>query len=286
MAFSILGAINFLSPKDRGSAKIARDLVYGPAARHRLDIYAPKGAREKLPVVMFVYGGSWSDGAKDHYDFVGRAIAALGFVTVIADYRLLPEVEYPDFLRDCSDAFAHVVDMIGHFGGDAERMALVGHSAGAYNALMLALDPQYLASRNLMARVKAVAGLSGPYDFFPFDGKITLRTFGAVEEPERTQPINLVSGQVPPLWLASGDRDNLVYPRNTVALAKVLRSAGGEVTERHYANLGHPGTLMALGVLMRRRAPVLAELGDFLEQHLGAQLGKRAPLSADDQRAD
>ncbi|WDR01640.1 alpha/beta hydrolase [Devosia algicola] len=287
MNFSILGAINVLSPKDRGSTKIAQDIAYGSAARQKLDIYAPNGSHAKLPVVKFIYGGSWSDGDRRHYDFVGRAIAALGYVTVIADYRLLPEVEYPGFLDDCSDAFAYVADYITDYGGDPERMALVGHSAGAYNALMLALDRRYLAERGLLDRVKAVAGLSGPYDFFPFDGKITLRTFGAVTDPKKTQPINLVGPDAPPMWLASGDRDMLVYPRNTVALAKKLRAVGVKVTERHFANLGHPGTLMSLGLPLRWRAPVLAEMGDFLAGHLKASVVRTRPaLNSFGQPAD
>ncbi|MEO5806060.1 alpha/beta hydrolase [Devosia sp.] len=270
MAISILGIINALIPKDRGSRKVARDLPYGPAARQQMDIYAPVEAKGPLPVVFFIYGGSWSDGTRRNYDFVGRALAAQGFFTVIADYRILPDVEYPDFLEDCAAAFAYVVDNIARFGGDPQRIALAGHSAGAYNATMLALDQRYLPARGLLGRVKAIAGLSGPYDFFPFDGRITLRTFGAVRDPESTQPVNLVQGAVPPMWLATGDKDTLVYPRNAVALAKVLREAGQSVTERHYETLGHAGTLMTIGKPLRGRAPVLAELAAFLHTHLDA----------------
>jgi acetyl esterase/lipase len=269
MAISILSVINFLSPKDTGSRKLARDVPYGAGPRRQLDIYAPKHKLGPLPVVFFIYGGAWSDGSRRNYDFAGRALAAQGFVTVIADYRVLPEVEYPDFLVDCAAAFAWTVDNIGRYGGDSRRIGLMGHSAGAYNAMMLALDPAYLAAAGLSDRVKAVVGLSGPYDFFPFDGPISLRTFGAVRDPRATQPINHISGTLPPMLLASGDRDTLVYPRNTLALAQRLRQAGGLVVETHYARLGHPGTLMALGRPARRLAPVLAESAAFLHRQLG-----------------
>ena len=118
MSISILSVINFLSPKDRGSRKVARDVPYGAAARQKLDIYAPREAGGPLPVVFFIYGGSWMDGDRRNYDFAGRALAAQGFVTVIADYRLVPEVEYPGFLEDCAAAFAWMVDHIGQYGGD------------------------------------------------------------------------------------------------------------------------------------------------------------------------
>ena len=268
MAFSILSIINFLTPKDWGSHRVAHNIAYGAAARQHLDIYAPRRAGS-YPVVQFIYGGSWADGSRRQYEFVGRALAAQGFVTVIADYRLVPEVEYPGFLEDCAEAFAWVVANIGTYGGDPDKIALMGHSAGAYNAVMLALDPSYLAARGLLGALKGIVGLSGPYDFFPFDGPISLRTFGAVREPPSTQPINHVSATSPPMFLATGDKDTLVYPRNTVALAQKLREAGVPVEEKHYAHLGHPGTLMTLGVPLRRRAPVLADAVAFLKARLG-----------------
>lgn len=280
MAISILSIINHLSPKDAGSHKIARAVSYGGHARQKLDIYAPRGAKASLPVVFFIYGGSWSDGSREHYDFAGRALAALGFVTVIADYRLLPEVEYPGFLEDGAMAVQWVVDNIGDHGGDPERIALMGHSAGAYNAVMLALDPIHLGTRGLLGRVRCAVGLSGPYDFFPFDGPITLRTFGAVRQPLATQPIHFVGAAAPPMFLASGGKDTLVYPRNTVALARRLAVVGVPVEERHYERLGHPGPLLALGRPARSLAPVLKEVGAFLHRHLDATMPVVASVTA------
>ncbi|MGH8818921.1 MAG: alpha/beta hydrolase [Achromobacter pestifer] len=268
MAISLLSIINAISPKDRDSRKLASDLPYGAAARQRLDIYGPRNGEGPAPVVFFIYGGSWSDGDRRNYDFAGRALAALGFVTVIADYRILPEVEYPGFLDDGAAAFAWVAEHIGRFGGDARRMALMGHSAGAYNAVMLALDAGYLARVGLLDRVRCVVGLSGPYDFFPFDGPISLRTFGAVRDPAQTQPINHVSAAAPPMLLGSGARDRVVYPRNSVALAARLRSVGVVAEDIHYPMLGHAGPLLALGRPARGLAPVLADVARFLRQHL------------------
>lgn len=287
MAISILGVINALLPKDAASHAIARDLPFGPLARQRLDIYAPRDMAEApaggLPVVMFVYGGSWAEGARGDYQFAGRALAAQGFVTVVADYRLLPEVEYPGFIGDCALAFGWVLDHIADHGGDPERIALMGHSAGAYNAAMLALDPTYLTAAQ-RTRIRCVVGLSGPYDFFPFDGAISMRTFGAVTEPMTTQPINHVSPEAPPMFLASGDTDTLVYPRNTVELARRLRTVGVPVAERHYRGLGHPGPLLALARPLRWLAPVLTETSRYLHDQLSSPpLRQRAPAVAEPQ---
>lgn len=267
MVFSILSVINALSPGDRGSRKVARDVPYGPAERHKLDIYAPLHSRTPRPVVFFIYGGSWMDGTRTDYDFVGRALAALGYVVVIADYRLVPEVEYPGFLDDGTAALRWVVDNIARHGGDPARLALMGHSAGAYNAVMQALDDGCLARAGLLGQVRCVVGLSGPYDFFPFDGPISMRTFGAVRDPASTQPVNHVTSAAPPMLLGTGTRDRLVLPRNSAALARRLRAAGVEVEERYY-RLGHPEPLLALGRPARWLAPVLADTAAFLRAHL------------------
>lgn len=268
MALSLLSVFNTLSPKDRGSRLVARDVAYGPGERQKLDIYAPRHAIGPVPVVFFVYGGSWMDGDRHNYGFAGRALAALGYVTVIADYRLVPEVEYPGFLHDGVMAFDWVAHRVAQYGGDARRMALMGHSAGAYNAAMLALDPAYLRRNGSIDRVRCVVGLSGPYDFFPFDGPISLRTFGAVPEPRMTQPINHVTAAAPPMLLGHGERDQLVHPRNSVALAARLRQAGVAVEHVRYPKLGHAEPLLALSRPARGLAPVLADVAAFLGRHL------------------
>ncbi len=145
-----------------------RDIAFGPHPRQKLDIYLPPGPVSRAPVAFFIYGGSWSSGDKGTYAFAGNAFASRGYVTVVADYRLVPEVQFPSFIEDGAAALATVRRIIGRYGGDAGRLHLVGHSAGAYNAMMLALDPRYLARAGVpRASVRAAAGLSGPYDFLP-----------------------------------------------------------------------------------------------------------------------
>lgn len=280
VVLSLLQIFNALTPKDASSRKIAGDIPFGDKPRQRLDIYAPRESRGPLPVVFFIYGGSWSDGDRRNYDFVGRAIAALGYVTVIADYRLLPEVEYPSFLDDGLRAMDWITRNISGYGGDPARIALMGHSAGAYNAVMLALHPEYLTGSGMLKCVRCVVGLSGPYDFFPFDGKITMRTFGAVSDPLDTQPIQHVTSSAPPMLLGTGDKDRLVYPRNTVALAARLRRMGVAVDEIHYAELGHPQTLLALSRPGRRIAPVLADVAAYLALNLARYPAGKATSAA------
>ena len=265
--YSLLALLNLLTPKPRASRRVARAVPYGPDKRQVLDIYAPRSGAGPWPVIYFVYGGSWNMGERGYYEFAGRAFAAAGFVVVLVDYRLVPEVEYPVFLDDCAAALAWTAAHIAEHRGDPDRIALMGHSAGAYNAVMLILAERYL-SPDLRSRVRAFVGLSGPYDFYPFDVAVSLRTFGAVADPKSTQPVNLTRPGLPPMLLIHGDADTLVRPRNTVALAARLRGSGNSVVETHYPGIGHAGTLLALGSFATRRAPVLADVVAFLKSHL------------------
>jgi acetyl esterase/lipase len=95
---SPLGAFNALAPRDGAGQRIAEGLAYGEGPRRRLDIYAP-AAPGPRPVIIFFYGGSWNSGRRQDYAFAGAAFAARGFVTVIPDYRLVPETRFPASLR-------------------------------------------------------------------------------------------------------------------------------------------------------------------------------------------
>lgn len=260
MSVSKLSIVNALLPKDAASKLAAAGIPYGGRARQRLDIYTPKNVAAPLPVVIFFYGGSWSWGERGDYAFAGRALAALGMVAVIADYRLVPVIEYPLFLDDNADAVRWTGEHIAEFGGDPGSIFIAGHSAGAYNAAMLALDPRYGALRSSM---RGVIGLAGPYDFLPLDSPVTRRVFGGADDLAATQPVNLVSAAAPPMFLAAGASDWTVYPRNTIALARALRTHGVDAVERHYRGLGHAGLLLALSRPFRHRAPLLDEIAAF-----------------------
>ncbi len=155
---------------------------------------------------------------------------------------------------------------IGELGGDPDRIALMGHSAGAYNAVMLALDPEWMrAAKSDASVIRGVAGLAGPYDFLPFEkGGMADRAMGKVRPPERTQPIHYARGDAPPLWLASGDEDETGRPRNSRNLAAAIERLGGSATLRVYPGMGHTGIVMALAAPFRAKGPVLDEATDFL----------------------
>lgn len=262
---SPLSLFDAIGPRDAGGRLAARDKVFGKNARNTLDVYVPVAAAESAPVLVFFYGGSWDSGSKEDYAFVGHALAAQGFVTVLPDYRLYPQVRFPDFLQDGAAAIAWVRDNIAAYGGDPRRIVLAGHSAGAYNAVMLGLDPRYLEGEGVDPKViRAVAGLSGPYDFLPLDTDTTTKVFGQAADLSQTQPVNFAGPLSPPAFLATGDGDTTVKPRHTASLAARLRAANVPVQERVYRGLDHKDTLLALSVTFRSKAPELAEMSSFL----------------------
>lgn len=256
---------NMPAAMDGGTAKVGDGIAYADGPRHKLDVYAPETRGASAPVVFFIYGGGWNRGERSDYQFVGRALAARGFITVIADYRLVPEVQYPGFLEDSASALRWVQDNIAQYGGDPKRLFLAGHSAGAYNATMLALDPSFLRDYGVTMPILGVAALSGPFDFYPFEYGEVRDAFGAAPNPEGTQPVNLVTSNTPPMYLATGTTDPIVRMQNTERFAQKLQAGGVWVTTRYYEGFGHMEPVIAMGAMWRWRAPVLDDMVAFFQ---------------------
>ena len=233
----------------------------------KLDVYAPDHA-VGAPVVVFFYGGSWqSAGSRDRstYKFVGQALAAKGYVAVIPDYRLYPQVKYPDFLGDCAQAVKWAHDNAAAYGGDPARLVLMGHSAGAYNAAMLALDPEYLKAAGAdRAWVRGMVGLAGPYDFLPITDPVLQTIFGPREQWPLTQPINYVDGRGPPMLLLHGDTDDVVFVKNTNNLYQRIQGSGGKVERMTYTDMSHIKIIALMSTRLPGHAELMGHITDFV----------------------
>ncbi|WP_028641169.1 alpha/beta hydrolase [Novosphingobium acidiphilum] len=260
-ACSPLHTFNALMPKDPGVQRIA-NVAYGTGPRQTMDLYRPaQRSATSLPVIVFLYGGSWNSGDRQGYEFVGRALAAKGFLVAIPDYRLVPQVHYPAFLQDNAAAVRWIAQHAGDYGGQPGRVVLVGHSAGAYNAAMVAMDPRWLGADR--ALVRGFVGLAGPYDFAPFVDKTVEETFAGVADQASTQPIAYAGAGSPPALLATGDRDTVVRPRNSDALARALRANGVRVERLTYPRVGHAGLITAFAAPLRSHAEILDATAAF-----------------------
>jgi acetyl esterase/lipase len=268
---ALLNTVDRLYPGRGDRARRAGEGIrFGPHARHHLDIWVPTNPTSaKMPVIVFFYGGGWHAGDRADYGFAGAAFASQGFVAIVPDYRLVPEVRYPDFLEDAALSLRWVWQNIAHYGGDPAKIAVSGHSAGAYIAAMLALDPRWPASVQLPAdTVKAGVLISGPFDFAPFREWRGRAAFGAYHDPAETQPINHVRPGAPPLLLQHGSSDRLVYAKNSRALAARLTDAGVRHELKIYQGCDHAGSVVALSRPFRGRFPVLADAAAFLRSVL------------------
>ena len=265
-----------------GDAELAAGPVaYGDHPQQRLLAYRPagSGAAASLPVLVFFHGGGWHSGRPEDYAFVARNFAPEGFVVVNAGYRLNEAGRYPAMLEDSAAVLRWVRDHAAELGGDPSRIYLMGHSAGAYNAIMLALDPQWLAGEGLPPdTIKGAIGLAGPYDFYPFDKDSSRNTFGHVAAPTITQPIAFARADAPPLLLATGDEDTIVRPRNSFALARALTAAGEPSEPVVFEGMDHKEILMALARPFDRDARVKRAVLDFLAAREAAQAA--APRSS------
>ena len=266
-ACSPLTALNAIARTD--TYRPTLDVAYGPLERQKLDVYTPTVTAPPagFPVVVFFYGGSWNTGERADYRFVGEALAARGILTVVADYRLYPEVRYPEFLKDSALAVAWSLDNATRLGGDPKRVFVMGHSAGGYNAAMVALDPRWLAPTGHSARdLAAWIGLAGAYEFLPLEPDSPARpVFFHPDYPPNTQPIDDVTGTSLRAFLAAPVNDKVVSPqRSTLAMAAKMRAAGVPVELRMYDGISHALLAGVFARPLRGLAPALDDVTAYV----------------------
>ena len=251
-----------------GGYRVQADVAYGADPRQAMDIYTPTATPPPggWPLAVFFYGGSWNSGSRGDYAFVGISLAARGVLTVVADYRLYPAVRYPAFLQDSALALSWGLQHAQQLGANPKRVYVIGHSAGAYNAAMLALDPRWLAATgHAPAELAGWVGLAGPYDFFPTDNVQAQPVFFHPNYPPRAQPIEFPSAAAPRTFLAAPLNDVVVDPvRSTQSLANKLQASGANVNLKRYDHVGHATLVGAFAPGLRWMAPVLDDVAAFM----------------------
>ena len=245
-ACSAVDVLNATVPTD--SYRRTDGLAYGPDPRQQLDVYQPAGQSTGAPMVVFFYGGSWSSGDR-------------------ADYRLSPAFRDPVFVQDSASAVRWAFDHAAEYGADDKRVFVMGHSAGAYNAAMVALDSRWLTAVGASpSRLAGWIGLAGPYDFLPIGDKQTQVAFSWPDTQPESQPIVHASSVSPPALLLAPQQDSVVDPqRSTAALARQLQTAGVRVESALYAGVSHVTLLGSMAYILRSRAPVMERVTAFVQ---------------------
>jgi acetyl esterase/lipase len=246
--------------------KRSADIAFGPGKRDRLDTYQPAAPEAKsVPVIIFWHGGGWVDGNKNFYRFVGATLAQLGYVAILPNYRVYPEVKFPAFLDDAAHAVAWTQRHAAEYGGDPHRIVLMGHSAGAHMAAMLALNHSYLQHAGADTHdIIGLIGLSGPYRLEP-NTQVLNTIFSAPYTPQDWQVLPYVSADAPPALLLHGGADTLVWPSNTEDLITALHAHGVKAESNIYPGRGHADTVAGLSVPARGRAATLADVARFMK---------------------
>ena len=252
------------------SLQVRQDIPYGEFERQTLDVYPTAEAAKG--VVVFVHGGYWDSGDKSDYVFLADTLTERGFTTVIVNYRLVPEVTFPSYVKDVALALGWVFKNLDASG--KENVFLMGHSAGAQIAALLAFDERYLEEVGLSAGdLSGFVGLAGPYDFLPLSPD-DVRSRAALGEGDltQTQPINFIDGTEPPTFLAIGLDDTTVNPTNSERFAKRIEQRGGQVTLKRYPGVDHTGVVGALARVGRVIEPaILRDVTEFLNSHLRSE---------------
>ncbi len=273
-ACSPVKVLNSLVPGN--GYELVSAVEYGESSRQKLDIYIPKNPKtldvQKLDalkkVIIFYYGGNWDSGERVDYKFAAEALVSKGYIVVIPDYRVYPEVLFPELMADPVSAAKWVKTNIKKYNGDANKVFLAGHSAGAHIAVMLAINAKYLAAESLQPRDFAgVIGLAGPYDFLPLKSDRLKTIFGPEAERWKSQPINFVDGKNPPLLLAVGMKDATVWPRNSINLAKKIKENNGQVEVVEFASYGHVDMVAKLAKPLRGNGELLKPLAAFIDKY-------------------
>ena len=265
----LIGALAGCSPAALLNTTVSRkgftleaDIPYGANPRQKLDFYRPETPRPDGKAVIFFYGGSWDSGAKSDYLFVAQALVARGIAAIVADYRLYPEVRFPAFIEDGALAVRWAADKVG-----TNKLFLMGHSAGAQIALMLAVNTPYLAAAGVdRMKLRGVIGLSGPYDILPLTSRKLQDIFGGPSRPE-TQPITFAKAPLPPALFVHGTGDTIVKAANSERLAAAWRTAGAPVELKLYPDVDHVDVVGAFSDLLRARAPTLADVTAYIDSH-------------------
>ena len=278
-ALSPLAIVNGITSS--GGVGVSKNIMYGDQPSQDLDIYYPKSLAKAMkaqktandgainnsyPMVVFVHGGSWESGNKEQYAFVGQSLAQAGYVTAVINYRKAPEHVYPDYVKDAAQAIAWSLDNAASLQADPKRLAVIGHSAGAFNAVAAVANEDFLAPYGFKPTdIAAVIGIAGPYsyDFRKFSSRTA---FGANATPDAVMPDRQIKGGQPPYLLLTAEKDKVVHVTNTIKMTQALRDAGVKVETGEIAGASHATSIGAMTPRLRWVNDVRAQVLTYLDK--------------------
>ena len=259
IAFAPVSILNNITPSS--GFDLQKSTSFGDNPRFELDIYNPKTPRPNTPVLIFVHGGSWTDGSKDIYKFIGEAFTTEGYTAIIPNYRLYPGIAYPDPVTDTAKSIAWAAKQYPD-----RPLVILGHSAGGYNVLMAGLDPQFLQAEGVdtCRHIAGIVSLAGPTGIVPLKEEPYITIF-----PDRftttDAPLHLALKPSPPVLFLHGGKDDTVYPQSSERLAEKIIARGGQADVKIYPELGHTEVVKVLSRYFDDEASLKSDLFDFVK---------------------
>ena len=250
---------------------VTKNIAYHPDMPRRLDVYRPETGTGH-PVIVYVYGGSWSSGNKELYAPAAQRLLPNGFVLVIPDYTLHPRAGFPRQTEEIAAALAWTLDHVADYGGDPRRVVLVAQSAGAQISGLALLEPHWLAAYGRSASdVRGFVGISGVYDFealVSYHGAnkrahaLLKAVLGGEDKAGLASPIRYVSAQTPPALLIHGDADTTVPIEVGREFHERLTAAGVPSEFITYPGAGHADILFR--ALTEQPPRLINHIADFV----------------------
>ncbi|MEJ7758197.1 MAG: alpha/beta hydrolase [Gemmatimonadaceae bacterium] len=249
----------------RGDAPAETGNAYGVSPQQVLDVYRPGASRTAPPVIVFLYGGRWSSGTRHDYRALANAFTGRGWIVIVPDYRLYPDVKFPAWVEDGARAIRWAFDNAARLGGDTARVSVVGHSAGGHTAALLALDERYLRAAGVSpGSVRAYVSIAGPVETTWTDPDIQA-LMGPKEGWAATYPATFIDGTERPVLFLHGSDDKTVSYLHSIRLAERIRAVGGCAAARIYDGIGHVPIILAAMFPSLASAPVLNDVIRFIQ---------------------
>lgn len=223
------------------ATSVTRNLTYNPHGQ-LLDLYVPQ-RRDKKTAIMFIHGGGFKEGNKERMAFYASLYSKGGFVTTSINYRLAPNHVFPAAINDVRDALQWMKENADKYGYDANKIVLVGYSAGATLALNVGLaDDTGVAAIVSSAPATNLEVLMMPVpDETPLHKILRhdLTTYMGGQPPRLASPVFQVSENNPPVFLFHGDEDSFVSVAQSVSLAQKLEQHNVPVLLRVFQGADH-----------------------------------------------
>lgn len=236
-------------------AQVSRTVIYGAHQRQVVDIYEPEGAVDALPLVLFVHGGGWSMGDHKRVQAKPAHFNSNDYYFASTGYRLLPDHPVEEQAADIGAAIEALRGQASAIGFDPDRIVLIGHSAGAHLAALVATDPRYAGDN--FSSIKGVILLDGAgYDVAaniasagPQAWQLYTNVFGReLERQQALSPITHVGGEDAPNWLALYVEEREVARYQAFNLAMALNEAGSKASAYPISGTDHGRMNREIGI--------------------------------------